>query len=193
MNRKHVTKSDYYQYGDWVFEINSRPSGCYTPMLKRSIEQLLICLDKWKRVFVLRLDLHNHIKTDDSKTISRYLDDGVKPYLKKHYGIADIGYIWTRETERAKSQHYHLALFLDGDKIQHSRKLNKALKKIWSDNTAGNRTVGHPDKCFHYIEDEESLNGAVYRISYLAKARGKGYRPPQNKDYGASRLKRVIK
>jgi hypothetical protein len=30
---------------------------------------------------------------------------------------------------------------------------------------------------------------AIYRISYLAKVRGKGYRDPQAKDYGTSRLK----
>ena len=30
---------------------------------------------------------------------------------------------------------------------------------------------------------------AIYRISYLAKTRGKGYRDPQAKDYETSRLK----
>jgi len=30
---------------------------------------------------------------------------------------------------------------------------------------------------------------AIDRISYLAKTRGKGYRDPQAKDYGTSRLK----
>jgi hypothetical protein len=30
---------------------------------------------------------------------------------------------------------------------------------------------------------------AINRLSYLAKTRGKGYRDPQAKDYGTSRLK----
>ena len=46
------------------------------------------------------------------------------------------------------------------------------------------------EKPFYYIDKnnlDKKLNEAVYRISYLAKVRGKGYRSEQAKDYGASR------
>ena len=43
----------------------------------------------------------------------------------------------------------------------------------------------------YYYLDKNNLNielaKAIYRISYLAKVRGKGYRSQQAKDYGASR------
>ena len=46
------------------------------------------------------------------------------------------------------------------------------------------------EKPFYYIDRKNldtELAKAVYRISYLAKVRGKGYRSQQAKDYGASR------
>ena len=47
---------------------------------------------------------------------------------------------------------------------------------------------------FYYIDkddndDNDTRLEAIWRISYMAKIRGKGYRDPQAKDYGASRLK----
>lgn len=35
--------------------------------------------------------------------------------------------------------------------------------------------------------DEEAIDKAVFHLSYLAKTRGKGFRPPQTKDYGWTR------
>jgi hypothetical protein len=43
----------------------------------------------------------------------------------------------------------------------------------------------------YYFVDKNNPNKrleAIWRISYMAKIRGKGYRDPQAKDYGASRL-----
>ena len=44
---------------------------------------------------------------------------------------------------------------------------------------------------FYFIDKDnyqEMRGEAINRISYLAKTRGKGYRDPQAKDYGTSRL-----
>jgi len=38
---------------------------------------------------------------------------------------------------------------------------------------------------------QNSLYEAIWRISYMAKIRGKGYRDPQANDYQTSRLKDV--
>jgi len=38
-------------------------------------------------------------------------------------------------------------------------------------------------------DDNETRLKAIYRLSYLAKVRGKGYRDSQAKDYQTSRLK----
>ena len=50
-------------------------------------------------------------------------------------------------------------------------------------------TIKNP---YYYLDKnnlDTDLGEAIYRISYLAKVRGKGYRSKQAKDYGASRLK----
>jgi len=38
-------------------------------------------------------------------------------------------------------------------------------------------------KPYHFIDSEEKKAGAIYRVSYLAKTKSKGYRDKQAKDY----------
>ena len=92
-----------------------------------------------------------------------------------------------REVERAKVQHYHLVLFLDGDKIRYPNKLTKHIKETWSDN-GYMPTIKNPYYFLDKHNHKEMRGEAINRISYLAKTRGKRYREPQTKDYGASRL-----
>ena len=102
--------------------------------------------------------------------------------------MVNMGYIWVREQESAKQQHYHVVIFLDGDKIRHSSVIIKVIMETWENLKSGN-TVGYAKRCFYNVSDSNSKADAIYRFSYLAKARGKGYRPPQSKDYGTSRLR----
>ena len=111
-----------------------------------------------------------------------------KQWISRNYKIKNIGYAWVRELERAKTQHYHLVLFLDGDKIQHPSKLIRRIKETWLDN-GHMPVIKNP---FYFIDKgncKEERAKAIDRLSYLAKTRGKGYRDPQAKDYGSSRLK----
>ena len=62
---------------------------------------------------------------------------------------------------------------------------NGQLKEIWSQlEGSSNHWAG-----YHNINrgDMEAIQNAIYHISYLAKTRGKGYRPTQTKDYGWAR------
>jgi hypothetical protein len=185
-NRKYKSMANTITHNGTEYDINARKSGIYPQQLHSIIDQLDICLTKWRRVLVLRVELHQNHYTDDSRMISRFRKNLARK-LDRNYGITELGYSWVREMEKSKQQHYHLALYLDGDIIQHPRKLNLIIAETWERVRAGN-TVGHPSNCFHYVADENSKAKAVYRISYMAKARGKGYRPPQAKDYGNSRL-----
>lgn len=191
MNRKHVTHSDYYQLNGVVYPINTTSqSGCFTPILKAGISQLNIAYEKWGRVMVYFFGLHQAEKTTDSKAISSFINDRLKYHLSKRYGMDELGYLWVREHEKAKSQHYHMALFLDGDKIQHSNALARLVKQQWEANTG--QTISYVKNSFYYVTNADQLSaddGPVNRLSYLAKERGKGYRLPQSKDYQASRLK----
>jgi len=157
--------------------------------MERLVGQLDIALSIHKRLLVCRIDLHTNKYTSDNKIISKYLNR-VKQWIDRNYGIKKIGYVWAREQERSKQQHYHLAIFLDGDKIRYPNKLFNTLKEMWL--PIGHiPTIKHP---YYFIDkhNHEHMRGeAIYRISYLAKIRGKGYRAPQAKDYQTSRLRLI--
>ena len=186
-NRKTVYFDEHYEYNGEILTIQQGKQGVYIETLNKIIEQLDIALQIHKRILVHRFDLHVNYYEGNSKRLSRFMNR-LKQWIKRNYGIIDIGSIWVREREKAKEQHYHLTLYLDGNKIQHPKKLNVQIKEMWAPH-------GHMPtilKPYYYI-DRNNLKArrldAIYRVSYLAKVRGKGYRDEQAKDYGASRLK----
>jgi hypothetical protein len=161
--------------------------GVYKEIIIGFVSQLDIALSIHKRLLVHRIDLHTTYYTPNNKIISRFMNR-IKQWLKRNYGLDNIGYIWVREKERAKHQHYHLALLLNGDKIRHPKRLNETLKEKWL-------PYGHIPviKSPYYFIDKhnhkEMRGKVIYRVSYLAKVRGKGYRDGQANDYQTSRLK----
>ena len=186
-DRKTKYFKDYLELNNEQLKINAGvDKGIYLEILTRIINQLDIAYSIHKRILVVRFDLHLNHYTSNNEVISKFLKR-IKQWLSRNYKMKDIGHTWARELERAKAQHYHCVLFLDGDKIQYPSKLIEQIKKTWSQN-------GHMHKVknsFYYIDKnnyQEERAEAIYRISYLAKTRGKGYRDLQAKDYGASRL-----
>ena len=78
------------------------------------IQQFEICQKKWSRVLVLRFDLHTPVNSPTNSAVTEFRKKLVER-LKWNYGLKEVGFCWVREQEKAKSQHYHFALFLDGD------------------------------------------------------------------------------
>ena len=187
INRKRVFKGDAFTRNGKVYSVNSTKSGLYVEVLSAMIDQFEIARTKWKRVFVLRFDLHTHINTKDNKVMTAFRKR-LSQKLKREYGFKEIGYCWVREQERAKTQHYHWVLFLDGDLIRHSKRINEMVKQAW-ENPTGNNHVPVIKRPFYFVDSEELEQDAIYRVSYLAKTRGKGYRDKQVKDYQCSRMK----
>ena len=187
-NRKTIIKDGWIDYNGEKLEIcNSSNFGIYKKILFSFVEQLDVAIEIHKRVLVVRADFHLNYYTGDSKKMSNFIKN-IKQYLSRHYGISNIAYQWVREQEKAKKQHYHLVLILDANKIKYPSKLNKIMKDKW-------KPHGHmhiPENCF-YLLDRSNIKTerpkAIYRASYLAKSRGKQYRPKQAKDYSGSRLK----
>ena len=186
-NRKRVIFEDTFSNNGKTYRVNSSKSGLYVEILKPMIEQFEIGLEKWRRVFVLRFDLHTHVFTKDNARITAFRKRLFQK-LKRYYGFKEIGSCWVREQERAKSQHYHFVLFLDGNLIRHSSIINEMIRAAWDDGT-GTYTMPHIKHPFHFVDREGIMQEAIYRVSYLAKPRGKGYRPPQTKDFQCSRMK----
>lgn len=186
-NRKRAFFDSEYIHNGTTYRVNSKGSGLYEEILQSMIEQFEIAAQIWRRVFVLRFDLHMDTFTEDNKLISNFRNR-LTQKLKRTYGFDQVGFCWAREIERAKSQHYHWVLFLDGKLIRHSSKIIKLIKAAWEDISEGFHVpvISNP---FHVVQNQEDAAKAVYRISYLAKVRGKGYRPPQTNDFSCSRMK----
>jgi len=187
INRKRIIHEDEFAYKDKLYMVNAKKSGLFVEIIAKIIEQLEIAVSKWGRVFVLRFDLHQDYYTNDNKRMTAFRKRLFQK-LKRVYGFKGIGYCWVREQERSKSQHYHWVLFLDGNLIRHSSKINVMVKQAWEmpDGSFHVPIIKHP---FHFVDGGQSMTEAVYRVSYLAKPRGKGYRPNQTKDYQCSRMK----
>ncbi|WP_417535601.1 YagK/YfjJ domain-containing protein [Methylophaga sp.] len=186
-NRKNVSFSDEVSFNGKKYRVNSAKSGLYREILSRLIAQFEIATIKWQRLFVLRFDLHTKTYTEDNKQITAFRKR-LFQRLKRTYGVKQIGFCWVREMERSKSQHYHWVIFIDGNLIRHSGRINKIIKECWEDGS-DNYHVPIIKNPYYFGTKEQISEDVIYRISYLAKARGKGYRSSQAKDYQTSRLK----
>ena len=189
-NRKTVSYSERFNFGAATFKVNvTKRSGIYKEMMQRIVEQLSIAMALHKRLFVVRFDLHSHAFDPgfNNERVSLFRK-AIIQWIERNYSTKGVGFVWAREQERSKHQHYHLALFIDGDKVRHSKKILEAIKEKWELGDPDNHMPVIP-KPYHFIDNDEAFADAVYRLSYLAKERGKGYRPDQAKDYSTSRLK----
>lgn len=189
---KHTSTTGYINIDGEIWPINSGwsnggyPLPIFTKQMRGIIQQLNVMTENYSRVLVVRFDLHLHEFTNDNKMLSQFIKL-LTTRIKKEYRFKDIGSVWCRELERAKQQHYHMALFLEGRKIRTPHNLYQKINDTWLD-------IGGRSYCmagYHMVNRNnwQSKADAIYHLSYLAKERGKGYRAQQTKDYGLSRLK----
>ncbi len=190
-NRKQITTASSFTHKGKKYRINNgneRGLPLYIEPLQKIIEQFEVGLMKWRRVFVLRVELHMPHETQDNRCITGF-NKRLFQRLKREYGFKDIGFAWAREYHgKGKGQHYHYALFLDGNKVRHSSRIIEFVRASW-ERSMGGYSIGYIKRPFYFVDNEAVAQKAIYRLSYLAKTRGKGHRPPQTKDYGTSRMK----
>jgi hypothetical protein len=170
-------------------EINaSKRLGCFKEILISMKLQLDAMLSHHSRVLVLRVDLHVHDYTETNPQISNFLRK-LKKKLMAKYKLTRVGHIWVREIETTKHQHYHLALMLDGHKVNHPKNIIILIEKIWEG--WGHPKPFTPKNCYKNLHrnDAEGYQKVFYRLSYLAKQRGKGYKSKTANDYSSSRIK----
>jgi len=186
-NRKKVHYGEDILINGEQLEINSTNTlGVYPIIIEKMVVELDKMITRYKRVFILRFDLRLNNYSADNKVISTFMKAQVQR-IKRKYKTDYVGYVWVREMERAKTQHYHCAFFIDGDRLRTSNVLNQQIKAKWYKN--GHRSV--VPKPFYFLDKhnmKEKRKDVIYRLSYLAKDRGKGYRSDQAKDYSTSRL-----
>ena len=192
----NTTSQSPYVIGDRSYGINTSNNkyACYTGILNAMHGQMQAMLSHHNKVIVVRVDLHCDKYTPCNTELSRLMDK-VRKRLYSHYKCTRFGYLWVREQERSKSQHYHVMLIIDANKIQHPSALLGWFQERWS--VRGHPRPYVPKHCFYKINrgDEKAFGEAFYRCSYLAKARGKGYGSLGANNYSGSRVrfkKRVL-
>jgi len=187
-NRKHKTKDPAFDYEGVSYKVNVTGSGVYREIMKRIVEQLHIGLAIHGRLMVMRFDLHSQGFTDSNEEI-RAFRKRIMVWIERTYKTRDIGFVWVRERETTKHQHYHFSFWIDGNAIQHPQKVLAHIMRKWEAIDPSSHSMPYIKKPFYFVENKQGLDEPVYRLSYMAKPRGKGYRPEQVKDYSTSRLK----
>lgn len=171
------------------FRVNAdSKKGVYLEIIEAAKQQLDAMLSHHARVLVIRLDIRQPDYTADNKPMSRFMGKLLKR-LKRRYETERIGFVWVRELERAKQQHYHLALMLDGRAVRHPARVIELAEEIadrwdWP-------APYTPRSCYYLIHrmDRERYQEALYRLSYMAKERGKFHKAQAANNYGRSAVK----
>lgn len=185
-----------------------RGEGYYKEPLKAFKDQLDAMLSHHSKVFVFRFDIRikedNYYNdegieldtfTDDNQVITNFLRV-FNRWLKGRYNLLRIGYIWCREIEDAKKQHYHLVFMVDGNKINKSASLYNTIMPKIKEIADKQGLVEHipPNP---YMVDNADLKqndytlykDAFYRASYLAKVSGKNIKGERANNFQPSRVK----
>lgn len=182
----HIITTPLIEYAGQQWQIDTRKSGVYSNIIHATLGQLFAMLSHHNKVLVFRFDLHCPEHTSTNKNITDFVRRLSRQVMRR-YGLTRLGYCWVREQEKAKQQHYHFALMLDGNKIQKPSLIWEMAKKHWGFMGGADwlpKDAYYRLTCKSYTETQE----AIMRLSYLAKGRGKGCRPAQTKSYGTSRI-----
>jgi len=185
----YITKDKAISVNGQLWRVDSRKSGLLSHAIKVMINQVDALLSHHSKVLAIRFDLHIYQQTKDNKIITVF-NRRLFKWLKRKYNLKRIGFIWCRELETAKQQHYHYVLMVNGHQVRHPVEILLKVKEIWEQHL--NHSLEYtPKNCYYNIKRDgfDSIQAAIWRISYLAKARGKGYKPDQTKNYGTSRIK----
>lgn len=183
----YIVTSPLFEFNAQWWEIDTRISGVYHHTMQAILGQLFAMLSHHNKVIVFRFDLHCPDHTATNKNITDFLRR-LSRRVVRHYQLTRFGYCWVRELEKAKSQHYHFALILDGNKIQKASLIWGMVKACWE---FSDGTCWLPENPYYRLtrDSHYQTQETIKRLSYLAKGRGKGYKPPQTKNYGTSRIK----
>ena len=168
--------------------VPSAKRGCFEEILEARYQQMRAFLSHHSRMFYIRLDIRINEYTPDNKLISDFMRKFIKR-LKRHYKLTRVGYCWVREIEKAKQQHYHLELYLDGHKVRGFKYVVKIAQEIasgwdWP-------SPWQPKNCYTKVINEDDFKKAFYRGSYLAKTRGKNYKGKTSRNFGSSQIRCV--
>lgn len=166
--------------------------NCYVEPLQRFKREIDAMLSHHCKVFVLRFDVRVHTYTPTNTVITDFRKSYAER-VKRYYKTKNVAYVWCREVEKKKKQHYHFAVIVDGNEAWVAGALLAMAEEVAA---IQDLSIGYCDNPSYLIKrtdlakgDYNTYNDAFYRLSYLAKERGKTIKAERANSYQTSRIK----
>ncbi|CNI70708.1 Protein of uncharacterised function (DUF3296) [Yersinia frederiksenii] len=201
--RSTLLHSGPYLHNSLSYNVNygnkRKNSPICIEILDKFINEINAMRSSYNRIFAFRFDLHppKGISVDESNSLISELFSKLRDKFKAkqwdNQPIKKFAYGWVSELETAKQVHYHLWIALPGNQVHKTGHVKYGLFQIindlWLKLTKGLGS-SHLAKNSYMIKqnDDNQLQKFVYRISYLAKDRGKYSEGDKTKRFDGSRL-----
>ena len=202
--RKYESKKNLVEHRGELIPINNGPGyGVHMTTLKNSFEQLDRGFDRWGRLLFMTFVLWPGCSNETNEIMKRFRERVSYQFGKLGLSTNDYGFHWCRERTETKTEHYHLAMWINGNKFNRARTLAAIVRRCWEEigGTVGASPINSRDEigdsvgvsqrrrwwCF--VNDAQSRLEVLFWLSYWSKSRSKGLKPAQTKEHGMSRLK----
>lgn len=166
--------------------------NCFVEPLPKIKRELDAMLSHHRKVFVFRIDMRIESYTGDNEVMTKFLRSFI-PWLKRRYDLHRVGYVWCREVETSKKQHYHLVFMIDGTAVKTMKTITDKAIEIAS---IQDLSPWIPKSPSYLIERKHLEQGnytrykqAFLRASYIAKERGKKVKGESVNSFQTSRIK----
>ena len=185
---------------------NARGLACDIKILNEIERQFQYAEESKSKSYFMRYDvrLPEGLDYTDNGLFREFQSKYIKNRSRKGFKPQ---YVAVREQSKEKHQHYHVALWLDGQKTQNIHDHIATAERLW------NKTLGLPDKengygliddCTKSRSGAKQINGVMLRkddpayetkkndcfrrASYLAKVNSKGNTPKGQRELFSSRI-----
>ena len=150
-------------------------------------------LKKHNKAFLVRVTItypQDYQEQPQPAHISRFAAKMIQYFSRKGY---DPRYMWAREIASSPHHHYHFAIILNGNHIQHPAKVTSKAQELWG------TTIRYDAKGLVNYDNSnmirrdnfnfrESYIKSLTMLRYLTKALSKGQTNDGLRDFGISRL-----
>jgi len=156
-------------------------------ILRSAHQQFKAMLSHHSTVLVVRLESRvNHFSSCNASML-RVLKGFIRQ-LKQRYKLKRVGYQWVREIERSAKQHYHLVIAIDGNKVNYPAKIHR-LWEMCHERAALPKPFTPKNSYVNVSRgDLRAYRDVIYRMSYLAKCRGKDFSRTWLHNFACSRV-----
>lgn len=171
-----------------AWRVMAFPDGLNHRLLNKLYHYCMSYLNMHSKLFMIRFDVALYDSPEDNKEIGK-LSRYITKKLESRYQ-SEVGFGWVREqNSHSEKCHYHCFVMLNGQKVRNTYTTFNVVKAAMK--LLINITIHFPYNCSYMVlrNDLSSQQAAFYRLSYLAKNKGKTDLPVKTKSHNFSRLK----